>query len=67
MALVPPADSDCQKWDFAQVDGHYTITNVSNGLAIDVKNCATTDGALVRQWTSLSNTCQQWDIELVES
>ncbi|MGH1553747.1 RICIN domain-containing protein [Streptomyces sp. L7] len=44
------------------VGSHYTITNVGNGMTIDVKNCGTANGTAVRQWQQLDNACQQWDI-----
>jgi hypothetical protein len=46
-----------QKWWF-RVDG--TITNRSNGLAIDVAGWAKANGSKVQLWTPLGNATQQW-------
>ncbi|MEV2193039.1 RICIN domain-containing protein [Streptomyces phaeochromogenes] len=46
-----------QKWSF-RVDG--TITNRSNGLAIDVTNWGTANGSKVQLWTGLGNATQTW-------
>jgi hypothetical protein len=31
-------------------------------MVMDVKNCGTANGVVVRQWAQLDNTCQQWTI-----
>jgi hypothetical protein len=52
----------CQERDVSAVGSHYTISNVGNGMVLDVEDCGTADGTTVRQWAQLDNTCQQWDI-----
>ncbi|MFD5012427.1 RICIN domain-containing protein [Streptomyces chartreusis] len=29
-------------------------------MVLDTENCSSTDGADLRQWSWLNNTCQQW-------
>ncbi|MEP7024879.1 MAG: RICIN domain-containing protein [Actinomycetota bacterium] len=41
---------------------HYVIVNRGNSLVLDATNCGTANGTVVRQWTRLGNTCQQWGI-----
>ncbi|WP_416986413.1 RICIN domain-containing protein [Streptomyces sp. T028] len=43
------------------------MTNVTSGQALEVKNCSTADGGVVRQWPKLDNDCQKWDIVLVNN
>jgi hypothetical protein len=54
----------CQEWNVT-ADGYtgaYTISNVGNGMVLDVKNCGTANGTVVRQWAQLDNACQEWTI-----
>ena len=39
--------------------------NQATGKVADVADCGTADGADVRQWTWLNNTCQQWSLNPV--
>jgi len=39
------------------------LVNANSGKVLDVANCATADGAAVRQWTWLNNNCQQWRLQ----
>ncbi|OAH15926.1 RICIN domain-containing protein [Streptomyces jeddahensis] len=43
--------------------GWVRIVNQATGKVADVANCSTADGADVRQWSWLSNTCQQWQLK----
>ncbi len=49
----------------AIVSGVYRLTPAHSGMAIDVENCANSDGANLRQWSWLDNTCQQFTISPV--
>lgn len=46
-----------QKWWF-RLDG--SVANRSSGLAVDVGNWATANGAPVQLWTALGNATQRW-------
>jgi hypothetical protein len=55
--------STCQEWVFSNAgSGHYTVTNVSSGLVLDDLDCATGYGAALDTYSSLGNTCQEWDV-----
>ena len=51
-----------QHTDVTPVGGHYTISNVGNGMVLDALDCETANGTVVRQWAQLDNTCQQWNL-----
>jgi hypothetical protein len=55
-----PGGPAVQEWDVSAVGSHYMISNVGNGMVLDVRNCGIADGTTVRQWAQLDNTCQQW-------
>ena len=42
--------------------GNWEITNVSSGLAMEVYNQSTSDGAVVDQWSYWGGTNQRWNI-----
>ncbi|MCW2935643.1 MAG: xlnA 3 [Actinomycetia bacterium] len=53
----------CQHWTFTSAgNGHYIITNVASGTVLDSVDCGIFVGTLTDLWTSLGNTCQQWDL-----
>ena len=60
--LWTPLGNSCQEWDVTPAGGHYTISNVGNGMVLDALDCETANGTVVRQWAQLDNTCQQWDL-----
>ncbi|MBT1091845.1 RICIN domain-containing protein [Streptomyces sp. Tu102] len=41
-------------------DDTHRLVNVATGKILDTENCSSTDGADLRQWSLLNNTCQQW-------
>ncbi|MZI95233.1 family 43 glycosylhydrolase [Vibrio sp. CAIM 722] len=48
------------------VSGTYRITPVVSSKAIDITNCATSDGTNVEQWSWLDNDCQKFAISSVD-
>ena len=50
-----------QAWRFDDLgDDASRLVNVGSAKVLDVANCATTDGAAVRQWSWLDNACQRF-------
>ncbi|RSO09517.1 hypothetical protein DMH26_01410 [Streptomyces sp. WAC 05379] len=50
-----------QKWRLEDLgDDTHRLVNVATGKVLDTENCSSTDGADLRQWSLLNNTCQQW-------
>ena len=43
-------------------NGTYRITPVHSNKALDVANCASSDGSNVQQWSWLNNDCQKWQV-----
>ncbi|MEU4829480.1 RICIN domain-containing protein [Streptosporangium sp. NPDC023615] len=41
-------------------DGYHRLVNKQTNKVLDLADCGTADGADVRQWAWLDNTCQQW-------
>jgi alpha-L-fucosidase len=58
------AGSDNQWWKLVPsvTSGYYRLVNVRNGWCADVKDAATTDGALVIQWPTTDGPNQDWQI-----
>ncbi|MFF4209347.1 RICIN domain-containing protein [Streptomyces sp. NPDC001796] len=40
----------------------YRLTNPNSGKVLDAVNCGTANGTAVQLWSSLGNTCQEWDV-----
>ncbi len=58
---------DFQKWKIDSVGGgYYKLVCLSGGLAVDVNDCGTEDGADIRQWDWLDNDCQKWRFEKLD-
>lgn len=50
-----------QRWRFEDLaDDTSRVVNVGSGKVLDVADCGTADGAAVRQWSWLNNTCQRF-------
>lgn len=41
------------------------LGNLNSGKVLDVADCGSADGAVVRQWSWLNNNCQQWRLQPV--
>ena len=48
------------------VSGTYRVTPLISGKALDITNCATSDGTNVEQWSWLNNDCQKFAISSVD-
>ncbi|WP_211263992.1 family 43 glycosylhydrolase [Streptosporangium amethystogenes] len=46
-------------------DGYHRLVNKQSNKVLDLADCGTADGADVRQWAWLDNTCQQWRLQPV--
>lgn len=56
----------CQVWKFSDADtnGYFMITNKNSGLALDIENESTLDGANAIQQTVTGNNSQKWSISM---
>ncbi|MGB3440597.1 MAG: family 43 glycosylhydrolase [Actinophytocola sp.] len=53
--------SSGQRWRFEDLaDDTSRLVNAGSGKVLDVADCGTADGAVVRQWSWLNNTCQRF-------
>jgi arabinan endo-1,5-alpha-L-arabinosidase len=55
-----PTNTPLPGGSFPVAGTYYRLINRNSGKVADVANCSTADGADIRQWTSVGNTCQQW-------
>jgi len=60
-------DEDAGEADAATpvADDTSRVVNAGSGKVLDVADCGTADGAVVRQWSWLNNNCQQWRFQPV--
>jgi hypothetical protein len=57
-----------QYWHFQrQADGHYQITNVNSGLALDVPNGSMSPGVHVQQYYPHTGDNQRWRLDATEA
>jgi hypothetical protein len=57
----PANGQNNQKWTVISLGGgHYELTSVNSGLALDVDGGVTTAGAEIDQYTYNGNSWQQW-------
>ncbi|MGW4543538.1 RICIN domain-containing protein [Streptomyces chartreusis] len=50
-----------QKWRLEDLgDDTHRLVNVATGKVLDTENCSGADGADLRQWSWLNNTCQRF-------